>query len=89
MKKSYQKPAIYVENFSLSQSIAATCGQGNPDSTVGKPTNADPYSCGWDDGVGVIFSVSNVCNDVEDVDTPLDAGCYNNPNGGVHIFGWS
>lgn len=88
MKKIYQKPGIYVENFGLSQSIAATCGVGNAESTLGKPSLADKNSCGWDMGNMIIWVERPACKDLMP-DTDMGFGCYNNPNGGVTVFGWS
>lgn len=89
MKKIYQKPGIYVENFGLSQSIAATCGVGNPESTLGKPNQADKNSCGWDMGNMVIWVTAPACQIPMGENADFNGFCYNNPNGGVTIFGWS
>lgn len=90
MKKPYQKPALYVENFSLSQSIAATCAQGDPDSTIGRPNLANKFSCGWKDPTGEIIWVENgICTEVVDSDIDVGFGCYNNPSSNVTVFGWS
>ncbi len=94
MKKTYQKPGIYVENFGLSQSIAATCGAANPDSTLGRPALADKNTCGWaiEGGVSVWTQSSN-CTVLVSSDAGFKVNehfvCYNNPNSGLNIFGWS
>ena len=88
MKKAYEKPGMYVENFTLSQSIATACG-ANPNSTLGKPSYADNSTCGWDMGNFIIWVQEPACNDFEEPDAPLDGMCYNNPNGGTAIFSFS
>lgn len=94
MKKTYQKPGIYVENFNLSQSIASTCGAANPDSTLGQPGFESKTSCGWDIGSGaIVWPANSVCTfPVKGDSAPGADGsivCYNNPEGGMNIFGWS
>ena len=90
MKKPYVKPGLYIEDFSLSQSIAAGgCGAAQ-DSSLGRPGMASKNTCGWIVGdimvwnnslmnVGCEFPASESYNGV----------CYNNPDGGVSIFGLS
>lgn len=93
MKKTYQKPGIYVENFGLSQSIAANCGAANPDSTLGYPALTDKNTCGWaiDGGVSVWTQSSNCTYPTtgESLEINGQIVCYNNPNSGLNIFGWS
>ncbi len=89
MKKTYQKPGIYVENFGLSQSIAATCGAGKPDSSLGQPLQDTKQTCGWG-GNGISVWLTNPpCQTPLDEDSRFGDFCYNNPNGGLTIFGWS
>ena len=79
---------MYVENFTLYQSIAAACGVPH-DSTLGKPTYGEPGACGWDMGNFIIWVTEPTCNDLDSPDAPLDGMCYNNPNGGVQVFSFS
>ena len=87
MKRVYEKPGIYVENFSLSQSIADGCGAAH-ESTLGNPNHADKQNCGWDMGNLVIWTdaTNTKCNFFLEEDTPFEGVCYNNPNGGASIF---
>ena len=89
MKKKYEKPGMYVENFSLSQSIAAGgCGAAqNP--TLGKPSSADIHTCGWDVGGIITWINTPACNDLADENDPYAGVCYNNPNGYPTIFSLS
>ena len=53
MKKAYKKPAMIVEWFTLSQTIAASCADL---SDYGSPTLNRMYLCGWDlNGATTIF----------------------------------
>lgn len=81
MKKTYMTPEIYVESFSLTQSIAYGCTAQNMG--LGKPASADAQSCGWDIGGSVYFAYSNakICTAGE-----AEIVCYNAPVGNV-IFG--
>lgn len=86
MKKAYQKPKISVEKFTLSQTIAQSCGYVSGGSS-GFPAHADKNTCGWNDGYGDIYWLDKPPCEIE-VDENFDKGemCYNNPNGGVTIF---
>lgn len=88
MKKTYTKPSIQIEKFCLSQSIASGCGASS-DSTLGRPSHGDKATCGWDMGNLVVWTGdgSSGCNWPWGVDERFDSVCYNNPNGGMTIFG--
>lgn len=95
MKKSYQKPSIYVESYELAQSIAVNCHLDlSQISSVGRPTHAAPgvNSCVWDMGNVSIFTADVDCTIIED---PADfsgesqngtAICYNAPQDAIQIF---
>lgn len=86
MKKTYQKPEISVERFTLSQTIAQSCGYVSGGSS-GHPTHADKTACGWDDGYGDKYWLSQGVCDIEvEEDVSVGDYCYNNPNGGITIF---
>lgn len=86
MKKAYQKPQISVEKFTLSQTIAQSCGYVSGEIS-GFPAHADKNTCGWNDGYGKVFWLDDsVCRNVVDEDFSNGEFCYNNPNGGVSIF---
>lgn len=90
MKKSYQKPSIYVESYELAQSIAINCHLDlSQDSTLGRPTHAAPgvNNCGWDMGNVIFFVADSSCTEEEDP-TDFDWGgiCYNAPQGATQIF---
>ena len=78
MKKKYTKPALNVEFFSLTQSIARDCGSSAP------VNSGDPSDCIWDLGGGttVFIAITNCTLDGED----MGYGCYNNPSEGNYIF---
>lgn len=95
MKKSYQKPCIYVELYELAQSIAVNCHLDPSElSSFGHPTHAAPgvNNCGWDMGNVVIFVENSGCTYDEDPDsfTGKDengtAICYNAPQNATQIF---
>ena len=88
MKKAYVKPGMYVENFTLSQSVAAGgCGAAQ-DSTLGKPGLADRNACGWDMGNAIIWTLGEANCDFPGADE-YEGVCYNNPGPGNAIFSLS
>ena len=90
MKKTYVKPALAVESFVLSQSIAVNCGVPGGGTEMGAPNHVDKISCGWEmDSATVIWldTMANICTFPVGEDEPVYGMCYNNPNGGVTIFG--
>ena len=81
MKMEYVKPRILVERFTLTQSIAASCGAPGGGTSLGKPTSQSAATCGWDlDGV-LFFAATTLVNCTEDVEEGfiLEGYCYNNP----------
>lgn len=86
MKQNYVKPTIMIERFSLCQNIASDCTAGTE---WGSAAHADKYSCGWYNPSGEILWLidSNVCNDHYGPNDDVGGLCYNNPNGGLTIFG--
>lgn len=94
MKKSYQKPSIYVESYELAQSIAVNCHLDlSQVSSVGRPTHAAPgvNGCVWDMGNVSIFTDDSGCSIVEDSDSfsygeGPGAICYNAPQNAIQIF---
>lgn len=90
MKKNYQKPSIYVEEFELAQSIAVNCHlTPDPSSTTGHPTHNNPGvdNCNWVVGGTIIFTESSGCNLIEDPDGfSGDGFCYNAPQDQIQIF---
>lgn len=88
MKRTYCKPDLHIEYFTLSQSIAAGCGAAHWDELTGGPNHASKSTCGWTDSFGdVYWSTKGVCGDNPvSEDSVLDGVCYNNPEGGHSIF---
>ena len=86
MKKAYQKPAMYLDRFSLEQSIASGCGITNG-GTLGEANLQNKSVCGWDMGNGSIWTEAiTQCSIKFKPDIPFNGVCYNNPNGGKNIF---
>lgn len=79
MKKTYMKPALYVENFELSQSIAAGCTAQK--SGLGKASFYNPETCGWDFNGQTYFAYGTNpdCKDAGEIEVV----CYNAPNGNI------
>lgn len=86
MKKSYSKPDIYYEGFSLSTNIAAGCEE--------KPTNST-QTCGVKNGHSFIFtSATYGCTSVIGdgsltgnlVDSENNGLCYHNPSADYNVF---
>ena len=90
MKLKYTKPALVLELFSMTQSIATGCtaeDPANPNSTVGDPNIWNKQECGWaiDDNI-IIWLEAPICNDYAGAEEDIDGICYNNPDGGNLIF---
>ncbi len=87
MKQKYVKPAMILERFTLTQSVAYTCAPGNR--AWGRPSFANKNSCGWClPGTDMILWVSEpACNDLYGPEDKFEGICYNNPDGGMPIFG--
>lgn len=86
MKKVYTRPTVSVEYFALSQNIAQSCGYKD-ELFLGRPTQADKMTCGWDDGSGEVYWTARpACGDEYSPDLEIGEVCYNNPNGAATIF---
>lgn len=87
MKKQYSKPGIIIENFSISQNIASGCNADH-ESVWGSPNHWSKNDCGWKDQWGAILWMDEkICTLIqENLDTPVGAICYNNPEGGMVVF---
>ena len=87
MKKTYTKPALRLEYFTLTQSIARSCGW-NDEGFIGFPTHGDETTCGWNDGFGQVYWVApSACGEVSyPPDFDFAEVCYNSPNGQPQIF---
>ena len=80
MKLEYVKPRIFVERFTLTQSIAASCGVASG-TTFGHPTSNSATTCAWDLN-GVLFFTANTmhgCMEIVAEGSEMDGYCYNNP----------
>lgn len=87
MKKEYMKPRIIIEDFELSQNISAGCGAAH-NSNLGGPTQWGKTTCGWNAGGAVIWTEGNKGCTVKAEEDAEELGvCYNNPEGGMNIFG--
>ena len=80
MKRAYGKPALCIERFTLTQTIAHNCGE-NLDFSMAK--HGTKETCGWDVGGNEIFTDLRIC----DCPVPeLEKVCYNAPAGGYNVF---
>lgn len=80
MKRAYGKPALCIERFTLTQTIAHNCGE-NLDFSMA--THGTKETCGWDVGGIEIFMNPLIC------DWPVkeyEKVCYNAPAGGYNVF---
>ena len=87
MRKTYTRPVLNIEHFTMTQSIAANCNMPGYNKSWGIPTHDDKYTCAWDDGDDIYWAIDHICETVVADDFELEVGCYNNPNGGVTVFG--
>lgn len=91
MKKEYMKPAISVELFTMSQSIADNCGH-NLDWTLA--TLKYRGDCGWDlmpgydpgDKSDILFLNGQSACGAPVAEDGFEGVCYNNPDGGYNVF---
>ena len=80
MKRAYEKPVLYIERFTLSQTIAHNCGD-NLDFTMANHQTKE--TCGWIVSGLEIFMNPDIC----DLPTEDFGGvCYNAPEGGYNVF---
>jgi len=84
MKKTYKKPLVILESFSVTTSIAGTCE---------KKTNSPAQrQCGVQMGLDVLFlNDMSICNfkvtdGVPDADNFYDGICYDVPIGSYNLF---
>ncbi|MBQ7871776.1 MAG: hypothetical protein IJ357_06505 [Oscillospiraceae bacterium] len=78
MKKTYEKPAIIFEDFSLSTSIAAGCELVTP-----LPTSDD--GCGYPTRGGIIFIEGTQCTTYPQ-DGSYNGFCYHVPAETSNLF---
>lgn len=80
MKKKYEKPMILIENFSLSETIAAGCDV--------KVETQNSGQCGLEFGAQTIFLVDvQGCTKKYTVDDGSFNGlCYHNPTDSTNLF---
>ncbi len=97
MKKTYSKPDIFFEDFSLSTSIAAGCEE-EPSAYSDKISG--PCGVKWEAGVYLFSQNMNGCTrkvtdgkpgsmengDLNMVDTNNNALCYHNPYESYNVF---
>lgn len=88
MKKEYSKPGIIIEDFNIIQNVSlGSCGITH-ETQFGSPTHWNNKECGWQDNLGSVYWVSKpACETTIPENTPIDGVCYNNPGGGMNIFG--
>lgn len=84
MKRVYEKPALYIERFMLTQSIASGCSPSNPD--FGMPTQNSKEVCGWEVYGMEFFTDPNICDFPTEY---LEGVCYNAPADGMTAFATS
>ena len=79
MKKTYSKPDVLFEDFSLSTSIAAGCER--------KTLLPGPETCGFKFGADVVF-VTGVagCQEIVDDGSIADGFCYHTPSDAFNLF---
>lgn len=80
MKRAYGKPALCIERFTLTQTIAHNCGENLDFSMANHGTKE---TCGWKVGGIEIFTNSRICDWRV---PPLKDVCYNAPAGGYNVF---
>lgn len=89
MKMKYVKPTIVIESFTMTQSIASNCTPGRHEDW-GHSNHWSKTTCGWvlPDGFTVAWiDQANNCNDFYGPEDEVNGVCYNNPEGGISIFG--
>lgn len=79
MKKKYEKPMIWFEDFKMSANIAGNCGRDTG-------TYSDTNSCNYEFGGKYLFTGYSGCitKPQDDVDAFI---CYHNPSDDARLFG--
>lgn len=80
MKRAYGKPALCIERFTLTQTIAHNCGENLDFSMANHGTKE---ICGWKVGGIEIFMNPFIC---ECSAEQWEGVCYNAPEGGLNVF---
>ena len=80
MKRAYEKPVLYIERFTLTQTIAHNCGE-NLDFSMG--TEKTKESCGWQVGAVEIFMDPTICDFPTEV---FEGVCHHAPADGRNVF---
>ena len=87
MKTKYVKPALVMERFEMTQSIAASCGAA-ASSTLGDPNIWYKSTCAWVvGGVALWDANANEKCTQGTADMEVEGLCYNNPTPDLQIFG--
>ena len=87
MRKPYEKPGMYIENFTFSQSIATGgCGVPKEGTSFGRPGYATKETCSWDMGNVQVWYDNGAANCTFDPGDEFGGYCYHNPDGGITIF---
>ena len=81
MKKTYKKPMMIVERFTLSQTIATGCGENLEG--WGEPLHATKAVCAWDSNGFHMFQEASICENASEI---WEFICYNAPEGSYNIF---
>ena len=80
VKRVYEKPALYIERFMLTQTIASGCDHED----VSRAHYSSPETCGWEEFPGfILFMNYDNCNNPTQ---SFDFVCYNGPTPGQVIF---
>ncbi|MCI6520286.1 hypothetical protein MR478_02825 [bacterium] len=86
MKKTYMKPSITMEYFTLNQSIATSCGWTS-DKFYGRPMHGDPTNCAWVEADGtMVWTATPTCDGAYREDLEVTDGCYNAPYSSQQVF---
>lgn len=88
MKQKYCKPALIMERFTLTQSIASGCAgvEGGSAFSGYGPTQWNATTCTWEWG-GETYFGAYPCTKIITEGAVVDIYCYNNPDGSFLLFG--
>ena len=87
MKSKYMKPVLRIETFSLTQSVAQSCGW-DLGASYGRPLLNHPHGCAWEDesGDAIFVDANSACAMVWDIDSDVNGACFNAPTNPNQLF---
>ena len=85
MKKTYDKPGVYVEKLNLGSVMTYSCAQNVDSTAIQIPDGFDDETVFTDTNLYCYYKV-NTPNDVSNFGPDTETFCYNVPNDSTRLF---